>query len=54
MALTVNPTDAPVVSATALTTPPSPVNLEHTVTVEHTSMYLHFLHIVFILIADII
>ena len=53
MAPTVNPTDAPVVIATALMTPPSPVNPGQTVLVEHTSMYLHFLHTVFFLIADI-
>ncbi|XP_056457978.1 LOW QUALITY PROTEIN: discoidin, CUB and LCCL domain-containing protein 2 [Gadus chalcogrammus] len=33
----VNPTDAPVVSATALTTPPSTVTTGHAVTVEHTT-----------------
>ena len=55
MAPTADPTDAPVVSATALTTPSSTVTTGHTVTVEHTSMYLHFLpHCVFFLIADII
>ena len=43
MAPTDNTTDAPVVSATALTTPPTTVTTGHTVPVEHTSMYLHFL-----------
>ena len=42
MAPTVNPTNYPMVSATALTTPPSTVNPGYTVPVEHTSMYLHF------------
>ena len=43
MAPTDNPTDAPVVSVTALTTPPNTVTTGLTVTVEDTSMYLHFL-----------
>ena len=48
MAPTINPTDAPVVSVKTLTTPPSTVTTGHTVPVEQTSMYFHFLpHCVF-------
>ena len=43
MAPTADPTDAPVVSVTALTTPSSTVTTGQTVPVEDTSMYPHFL-----------
>ena len=54
MAPTADPTDAPVVSVTALMTPSSTVNPGHTVPVEDTSMYLHFLPHCVLSFADIL